>query len=56
MVNSVWQWIMYAVIVAVITAAEYLVINTLLNLKGVKNIVNIYVMPLLNKVVGKIKG
>ena len=55
-INTVWQWIMYAVIVAVITAAEYLVINTLLNLKGVKNIVNIYVMPLLNKVVGKIKG
>lgn len=55
-INTVWQWIMYAVIVAIITATEYLVINTLLNLKGVKNIVNIYVMPLLNKVVGKIKG
>ena len=52
-INSVKGWIIYAVITTLITGIEFLVINTLLNRKGMKDVYQIYIKPMIAKFIKK---
>lgn len=48
-IDTVKKWIIYAIITSLITAAEYLLINTIFCRKQMTDILKIYVLPILNK-------
>lgn len=52
-INSVKGWIIYAVITTLITVIEFLVINTLLNRRGMKDVYQIYIKPMIAKFIKK---
>lgn len=48
-INSVKSWILYATLTGIITVSEYLLINSIFCKKQMKDIINIFILPIIKK-------